>query len=325
MPTYTHEDLNVFIADGLSPRLPISGLLSSVASFHVKLFDIKFDIKQEGTLFAVSSPDYSMSVGIRDGSVHFIRNRFVASKAIGPMTQSVQILLSWGLNVLQLALIVDNEDRGCVSVDTPTLVVPPTVIKRARELSLLPRVAYASPAEFAASFIEGLSQLRQKIEMSRRSFWDYQKQGRSRGNPIPKLEPQSMALIASLLGDHALVRGYELDREPSTGVGSPDLKAVAPLTGGGLARIAVEGKNAHAADLRHGLQHQLPAYMHSVSADYGVYIVLWFKCAEFPYPPEEQVDVSWPLAKLISGSNIDVQFLDVSLPVTASDPNFSFP
>jgi len=134
-----------------------------------------------------------------------------------------------------------------------------------------------------------------------------------------------MALIASLLGDHALVGGYELDREPSTSVGSPDLKAVAPLTGGGLARIAVEGKNAHAADLRHGLQHQLPAYMHSVGADYGVYLVLWFKCAEFPCPPEEQVDVSWPLAKLVSGSNIDVQFLDVSLPVTASDPNFSFP
>jgi hypothetical protein len=42
-------------------------------------------------------------------------------------------------------------------------------------------------------------------------------------------------------------------------------------------------------------------------------------------PPEEQVDVSWPLAKLVSGSNIDVQFLDVSPPVTASDPNFSFP
>jgi hypothetical protein len=42
-------------------------------------------------------------------------------------------------------------------------------------------------------------------------------------------------------------------------------------------------------------------------------------------PPEERVDVSWPLAKLVSGSNIDVQFLDVSPPVTASDPNFSFP
>ena len=118
MPTYNHKDLNVFIADALSPRLPISALLSNVVSFHVRLFNIK----QEGVLFAVSSPDYSMSLGMRDGAVHFARNRFVASKAIGPMTQSVQILLSWGLNVFQLALIVDNEDRGCSSVDTPTLV-----------------------------------------------------------------------------------------------------------------------------------------------------------------------------------------------------------
>jgi len=320
MPTYSHKDLNVFIADALSPRLPISGLLSNVASFHVRLFDIK----QEGTLFAVSSPGYSMSLAMRGGAVHFVRNGFVASKPIGPLARSFQILLSWKLDQIQLALIVDDEDRGCCSVDTPILVVPPTVIRRARELSLLPRVSYASPSEFAASFIEGLSQLRQKIEISRRSFWDYQKQGGSRGNPIPKLEPQSMALIASLLDDHAAVGGYELDREPSTGVGSPDLKAVAPLTKGGLARIAVEGKNAHAADLRHGLQHQLPAYMHSVSADYGVYLVLWFKCAEFPNPPAEQVDVSWPLAKLVSGSRIDVQFLDVTLPVTAGNPNFSF-
>jgi hypothetical protein len=320
MPTYNHKDLSVFIADALSPRLPISALLSNVVSFHVRLFNIK----QEGVLFAVSSPDYSMSLGMRDGAVHFARNRFVASKAIGPMTQSFQILLAWKLDVFHLALIVDNEDRGCFSVDTPMLVVPPTVIRRARELTLLPRIAYASPSEFAASFIEGMSQLRQKIEISRRSFWDYQKEGGSRGNPIPKLEPQSMALIASLLDDHAVVGGYDLDREPSTGVGSPDLKAVAPLTGGGLARIAVEGKNAHATDLRHGLQHQLPAYMHSVGADYGVYLVLWFKCAEFPRPSGEHVDVSWPLAKLVSGSNIDVQFLDVSLPVTASNPNFSF-
>jgi hypothetical protein len=128
MPTYNHKDLNVFIADALSPRLPISALLSNMASFHVKLFDIK----QEGVLFAVSSPDYSMSLGMRDGAVHFARNRFVASKAIGPMTQSFQILLAWKLDALALALIVDNEDRGCSSVDTPILVVPPTVIRRAR-------------------------------------------------------------------------------------------------------------------------------------------------------------------------------------------------
>jgi len=321
MPTYSHKDLKVTFADALYPRLSISALLSNVCSFHVRLFNVK----QDGILFAISAPEYSMSLAVRDGAVHFARNNFVASKAIGPMKQSFQILLSWQPEAFALALIVDNEDKGCSNVRTPILLVPPAVIRRAREISLLPGKSYASAQEFVASFIEGLSQLRQKIDITRRAFWDYQRGGSSQGNPIPKREPQSMALITSLLDDHALVGGYELDREPSTGVGSPDLKAVAPLTGSGLARIALEGKNAHAADLLHGLQHQLPAYMQAVDADFGVYLVLWFKCAEFPCPPGEQVDVSWPLGKLVSGSNIDVQFFDVSLPVTASNPNFTFP
>jgi hypothetical protein len=65
MPTYNHKDLNVFIADALSPRLTISALLSNVVSFHVRLFNIK----QEGVLFAVSSPDYVLSAETfrRDG------------------------------------------------------------------------------------------------------------------------------------------------------------------------------------------------------------------------------------------------------------------
>jgi hypothetical protein len=234
MPRYNHKDLDVYIADGLSPRLSISALLSNVASFHVRLLDVG----QIGCLFAVSSPEYSIDLQIQGGSVRFARNTFVVSKAIGPFTHSCQILLSWKPNVLQLALIVDNEDKGCCSVETPLLLVPKSVLTHAREFSLLPRTSYPSPHEFAAHFIDGLSQLRERVKGARRSFWDYPRLDRSRGSAVPKPEPQSMALIAAFLDDHATVGGYELDRETLTAVGSLDLKAVTAISGGGLAKIA---------------------------------------------------------------------------------------
>jgi hypothetical protein len=114
MPTYSHKDLKVTIADTLSPRLLVSALLSNVASFHARLFDAK----QDGVVFAISAPEYSMVLAIKDGAVHFARNNFVASIAIGPMTLSFQILLSWSPDAFALALIVDNEDQGCFRVKT---------------------------------------------------------------------------------------------------------------------------------------------------------------------------------------------------------------
>jgi hypothetical protein len=134
-----------------------------------------------------------------------------------------------------------------------------------------------------------------------------------------------MTGIAGYLQDQSLLAGYQVIQESQAGPGTLDIRAVAALDGGGLVNVCVEGKNAHSRDLEHGIRDQLPAYMQGVKADYGVYLVPWYKCAAFAEPSGEVVDVTLPLAKIRPWENIVVESFDLSIPGSPSSRDFVFP
>jgi hypothetical protein len=323
MPTYEHEGIIIRFPEEAA-GLSVSGLLCNKGIFHVKVSP-----NAQGEVFAFLSPAYSIRLTISDNTVTFQRNSHVAAKQVGPVRRYYQILVSWKPDQIQVALMVDDNvggDDACVSVATEPIYVPLELLEWARRFSLLPRTAYASPAEFLGVFIESFRQAHSSIRdtNSYRLFWDRQHSKDNGPRLVPKREPEAMAGVAGFLHDQSLVAGYQLVQESAAGPGTLDLRASAALRFGGMVTVCVEGKNAHSDDLEHGITDQLPAYMKAVNADYGVYLVLWYQCEEFNYPKESDVDVTWSLTKKRPWETIVVEKFDLALPKPPSHRDFSF-
>lgn len=323
MPTYEHEDNVARFADDLV-GMSVSGLLSNQGIFHVK---ISPRTGINGELFAFYSPVYQTHLIIKNGFVEFRRNDDVAKKEIGPIKSHVQILLSWMPDRFQLALKVDDDiddDGTCITIETNPLIIPISLLKWARQFNLISRKTYDSPSDFLGVFLENIRQANQKIKKANafRLFWDKQNHKGAPNSYIPKREPDSMSGIVAFLQDQSLLSGYELIPESSAGAGILDLRALASLSSGGFINICVEGKNAHSNDLAHGLTNQLPEYMKSMDADYGVYLVLWYKCDSFQKPNRNSLDVTLELSKVLPMKTIVVEKFDLSIPLSPSKKKF---
>lgn len=323
MPSYEHEGIVVRFPDQAA-GMSVSGLLSNKGVFHVKMLP-----GGSGELFAFISPTYTTRLLIADGAVEFWRNSYVARMTVGAFKKHFQILLSWKPDEFQLELMIDNQIGGpdaCITVSTEPIYVPLDLLTWARRFNLLPRATYGSPAEFLGVFIESLRQAHKNIRdtNSVKLFWDRQHSSQPGYRLVPKREPEAMAGIAGFLQDQSMVAGYQLIRESGVGAGSLDLRAIAPLRSGGVTTICVEGKNAHSDDLEHGIVDQLPAYMQSCRADFGIYLVLWYQCEEFSRPPESAIDTTWALTKKRPWETIAVEQFDLGLPKSPSERNFSF-
>lgn len=319
MPQYSHDGVEVRFPDEAA-GLSVSGLLSNKGMFHVKASP-----GSRGELFAFNSQSYHLSLVVEADHVKFRRNQYVARKTIGTVKRHFQILVSWNPSVIQLALMVDDNvggDDACVTVPTNPIFVSPKLLTWARRFQLLPRSTYASPAEFLGVLVEALRQTERVIHDTDcyALFWDRRRA--TPGGRHPKHEPEVMAGIAGLLQDQALLGGFELLQESQAGPGSVDLRAIAALTDGGTTSVCVEGKNAHSQDLEHGVSQQLPAYMTSVRADYGIYLVLWYQCDQFPEPRESDVDLTWNLTKRRPLESIVIEKMNLALPISPSDRRF---
>ena len=87
-----------------------------------------------------------------------------------------------------------------------------------------------------------------------------------------------------------------LVREVGAGIGSLDFLLEGIVDGGQKINVCVEVKLAHSGKnkLKKGLLTQLPQYMAALSAQYGVFLVLWFKGLGFDQPSEfEEIDELW--------------------------------
>ena len=112
--------------------------------------------------------------------------------------------------------------------------------------------------------------------------------------PTPKSEPHIQPTLALLLQHWAVVRSVKLVREARTAVGDLDFALVGHIADQGPTSICVEAKLAHARDLVHGLETQLPQYMEREGSRYGAYVVLWFRGAWFQRPTFGQLRGIYP-------------------------------
>ena len=121
-----------------------------------------------------------------------------------------------------------------------------------------------------------------------------------------------------------LLANIDVIPEYTTGVGDLDFLFVGPLREGGTSKLAVEFKLAHAEDLDHGLEKQLPAYMKNIGTNYGAYCVLSFKGDWFDKPNIKLVDLDSKLKlKIIEADppileGIRVFTYNLSKPASAS-------
>jgi len=322
MPEYTHEDVTARFPDELV-GMSISTLLTNQGTFHVKVSSVG-----RGELFTFLSPQFHMKLVINDGFVEFHRNTYIARKEIGSVKRHFQILISWKPGLFQLSLIVDDKTSidGTLTIETDPIFVPVSALDWARRFNLLPRSTYNSPAEFLGVFIESLRQTERAIRdaNSYKLFWDRQKGVDEEPKLIPKREPEAMSGLAAFLQDQSLLSGFQLIQESVAGSGTLDLRAIATLGSGGFVNVCVEGKNAHSNDLKHGITDQLPSYMRSNGADYGVYLVLWYQCDEFQKPSSSETDVTWELTKLRPWKTIVVEKFNLALPISPSVRSYKY-
>jgi hypothetical protein len=321
MPTYAHEDVIVRFPDGLAGT-PVSNLLSNEGTFLVEILS-----KKRGEVFSLLSPEYRIQMVIDDGYVAFRRNEYEVRKEIGRFHHHFTIIAKWGPDQFQLRVLLDdNWDQEYAAIETNPIYIPLNLVTWARRLNLLPRKTYQSPAEFPPVFLESLRQAGSTIGRANcfGLFWDRQRAATDSQRLVPKREPEAMSGVAALLQDQSLLAGYELVKESQAGAGSLDLRAVAPLSDGGMVNLCIESKNAHSPDLEHGIAHQLPTYMRNTNAAYGVYLVLWYRCKEFAAPTQSQVDLITRLHERRPWQNIIVEIFDLAIPTSPSDKSYEY-
>lgn len=227
---------------------------------------------------------------------------------------------------------------------TPIVVPPKSLLQLARHKKLQLTTSFATVEAFRTAVHEALCSLQYDIMESGayNGFWDQRYQGKRKEKPTPKRETDIHRQILLPLYDWAKMRSIEIVPENETAVGKLDICFIGNVERQGPVPFCVEVKLAHARDLEHGLEKQLPEYISSKRAVYGAYVVLWFKGIWFDLPstetirnlrerivpgnyesmPSELAELEFALVSKTAIEphlrNIRVFLLDVSKPINAS-------
>lgn len=324
MPITKYEDAYIQFNDQLI-GMSNTSLLSNTFNFHVQASN---DL--EGELFSVLSSEYSMKLSVLQGTVKFERNQYEASIHIGSNAKYFFITLSYDPTKFHLSIhsVLNNGENieQVKTIDTSTLYIPINLIRWAQRHNLLPKKNYSTSLEFLTTLLEDIRLSEKKIRdtNSHILFWDRQRKQGLKNKLLPKLEPEAATGIYAFLQDSSINHGYELMHETSSSSGSVDLYVIATNTNGGFIKICIEIKNAHSDDIEHGLKEQLPEYIRGKNADYGIYLVLSYKCEKFERPLEELSNLKLKLTRLNQFSNISVEIFDLSIPLPPSSKKFVY-
>jgi hypothetical protein len=166
-------------------------------------------------------------------------------------------------------------------------LIPPSSLTNWLQKTILSRpVEYSEYAQLKEEIASMLVALEAKIKSTDMypAFWDGPR--RKQPDRKPKEETKVHPTLAGLISDHCLMRHLDFNREPSIGGGEIDFYISGYIKGVGIQGVCVEVKNAHAQKerLKHGISSQLPTYMQSKGADFGIYLVLWYKGQHFDEP-----------------------------------------
>jgi hypothetical protein len=166
---------------------------------------------------------------------------------------------------------------------SPPIYIPNSMSGWARKKDLVPVIEYPDYDNLKNAISNVFTAVDGKILNSNMylAFWN--KRSKTEDG-LPKLEIHNHNTLSGLIKDECLMKGLDVNQEPKAGSGNVDFCISGYIRSVGIRNICIEVKNAHAIDLEEGLIEQLPYYMRHKGADFGTYLVLWYKGKFFDKP-----------------------------------------
>lgn len=328
------DGITYVYADGTGGLQSIPDILQNFGTLHVAIDPPPGkDIGGQIVLSGLYSDHFEFEININKDRFNFIRNGVSASQLLPQGTRKqVHCFARWGPESIDVTVLENGYGSLPASekppiesfqseTATPFTVVPDQLIRWARKQNYLPTTSLASADHFFVEFVSIIQQMQESIEKTggQRIFWDFN-QGNG-GPPTPKAEPQVTAAIHLLLNDAAVHKDFQIVPQAGAAGGNLDFQINKVVEGGNLAVLAMEAKHAHSTNIEHGLFTQLPTYMRAVSAEFGIYLVLWFKGRDFDRPAEtdfDQLRDKFELKKPSPPSNVRIMHLNLSIPAPPS-------
>jgi hypothetical protein len=273
------------------------------------------------TIFRVQAMQYSSSAGFDHGALWFERNGVRNELNIENEFGSVGLAFGWTPTELICAYALNISphfaDEGWFptqrkKVATPHTLIPASVFQAALTAGTYEDGRYRSSEDLLRTLVRVLECLERDIHRhaSQRLLW----QGNS-----PLSEPEVTRFVGTLLTNYGNLLSFQVLTEARAGAGDTDFHISAYTRRGTMVQIALEGKFAHSRDVLNGLYKQLPSYIRSLSADFGIYLIYWMRCEKFQDPSDTKGDFNNRVTTAIDiPSNIRVVLLDFSYPIMPS-------
>lgn len=304
-----NQNVSIRVAPILQGRLSKIDVIGPEAHMlHV----INYENLSKGRFFLVTTNSYCLELVMTDDTVVLTRNNIHVITKLAPNGSRVGYFLLevlWTPTKLGVT-INDKSGKRENSVVTPTTFPPHILQEWARREALFPTVTYESPTALFEAVLDQLQQLRNKIVNTNaiNGFWNIGYEGNTIVFREPKRETDIHPQIRLLLYDIELIKSLQIVPEYPIGTGELDFLITGRITEGQIVNVCLEFKLAHATDLAHGIQKQLPEYMVRRQTDFGIYCVLSFG-EEYPANTRKFE---------IQGFNSENPALDFILPIAAS-------
>jgi len=270
---------------GISDRLQaVAGdLVRLVGSVEIRL--APDELNNLGLLFSVEYGGYIFAARIADGVVSVRRNSCLVilpleSEAHG--TQLVSVVVRWTPELLHVSYVMLKSfskiaDRA-TTLRTTFTAPPPSLITLLRKQNLLDAREYESEEAFRSTVFSILDRLQGRIGhfYSTSIFWNLLYSNGEMIAKLPKSETDSYAIIQAILIDQMLRCSIGVVPDESPGSGSLDFVLTANIRNNGWGRVCLLIRNAHSPVLSDGLMKQLPRFMDSQNAEFGIFLVMWY-------------------------------------------------
>lgn len=266
----------------------------SFSDFCVPAGTIEFDtfdgfLENSLRLFQVTYPGYELEVKVSDGMVFIRRNQYYQHSEQCKGGGKTHVAVQWDSDSIACGVMPESSTTESMNehmraVRTSFTVPPLELVRALRTENLLMNAAYRNHDDFFVTVLDCLHLCEQDIRRhgSERFAW-----GKNGDLSRPIDEPEISRLVAGHLSIHGAARNFEVTCEPIAGSGNIDFYVLAPIQNAGLGKVALEAKKAENTQLIHGLEVQLPQYMRSIGATYGVYLTYWLRSNAYPYPEQQ--------------------------------------
>jgi hypothetical protein len=241
--------------------------------------------KNLGNLFSVEYGNYVFAARIVDGVISLRRNNSLVVLPLEgevPGTQLVSVVLQWTPELLHVSYAMLQSfnkiaDRAA-TVRTSFTSPPPSLITWLRKQNLLDVHDFENEESFRSTVFAILDRLQGRIGhfYSTTIFWNLLYSNGEIVAKLPKSETDSYVIIQAMLIDQLLRCSIEVVPDESPGSGAPDFVLMANIRNSGRGKVCLQMRNAHSPILIDGLVKQLPRFMESQKAEFGIFLVMWY-------------------------------------------------